>query len=88
MRVRTVFFRLPRHPVLRMLALAGGAVVLAGLIAMSLIVGVAALIGAAGWLLVRRWLARHRHNRGDPAIIEGEFSVVPQRPRNALPRTD
>lgn len=88
MRAQTVFFRLPRHPLLRMLVLAGGAVLLAGLVAMSLIVGTAALAVAATWLLVRRWLARRKHNRGDPNIIEGEFSVVPPRSRNALPRTD
>lgn len=88
MRAQTVFFRLPRHPLLRMLVLTGGAVLLAGLVAMGLIVGAAALAVAAAWLLVRRWLGRHKQNREDPAIIEGEFSVVPPRPRNALPRTD
>ena len=88
MRVQAVFFQLPKHPLLRMLVLAGGAVLLAGLITMSLIVGTAALAVAATWLLVRRWLGRHQHDRGDPTIIEGEFSVVPPRPSNTLPRAD
>lgn len=91
MRAQTVFFRLPRHPLLRMLVLAGVAVLLAGLVTMGLIVGIvgaAALAVAATWLLVRRWLGRRKQDRGDPAIIEGEFSVVPPRPRSALPLAD
>lgn len=85
MRAQTVFVQLPRHPLLRLLVLAGGAILLAGLIAMSLIVGTAALAGAATWLLVRRWIGRRKRRRGDPSIIEGEFTVVS---RNSLPRMD
>lgn len=71
-----------------MLVLIGGAVLLTGLIALGLIAGTMALAVAATWLLVRRWLVRRKHDRGDPTIIEGEFTVVSPRPRNALPRTD
>jgi hypothetical protein len=55
---------------------------------MGVIVGMVALGAAAGWLLVRRWLGGRRHGRRDPSIIEGEFSVVPDRPRDALPPGD
>jgi hypothetical protein len=47
-------------------------------------VGTAALAVAATWLVVRRWIGR-RKRPADPAIIEGEFTVVQ---RNSLPRTD
>ena len=85
MRAQAFSLQLPRHPLLRVLVLACGAVVLAGLVAMSLIVGAAALAVAATWLLVRRWAGRRKRRQGDPAIIEGEFTVVP---RDSLPRTD
>jgi membrane protein implicated in regulation of membrane protease activity len=88
MRAHTLSFQLPRHPFLRMLAIAGGAVLLVGLVATGLVVGVAILAVAATSLLVRRWLARRRQERGDPAVIEGEFSVVPRRPRSSLPHPD
>jgi membrane protein implicated in regulation of membrane protease activity len=88
MRAHTLSFQLPRHPLLRMLAIAGGAVLLVGLVATGLVVGVAILAVAATSLLVRRWLARRRQERGDPAVIEGEFSVVPRRPRSSLPHPD
>ncbi|HET9819315.1 MAG TPA: hypothetical protein VFP92_09130 [Rhodanobacteraceae bacterium] len=88
MRAQTLSFQLPRHPLLRMLAIAGGAVLLAGLVATGLVVGVALLAVAATSLLVRRWLARRRQERGDPTVIEGEFSVVPRQPRSSLPHHD
>ncbi|HET7611349.1 MAG TPA: hypothetical protein VFK29_06140 [Rhodanobacteraceae bacterium] len=84
MRAQAFSVQLPRHPLLRMLVLVGGAILLAGLVAMGLIVGAAALAVAATWLLVRRWIGRRRHP-ADPAIIEGEFTVVR---RNSLPDTD
>lgn len=84
MRARNLYVRLPRHPLLRLLVLAGGAVLLVGMIAMGVIVGALALVVTAGWLLARRWLAGRRYGRRDPSIIEGEFSVVPDRPRDAL----
>jgi hypothetical protein len=84
-RARTLYLQLPRHPLLRVMVIAGGAVLLAGMLAMGVIAGIMALGVAAGWLLVRRWLGGRRHRRTDPSIIEGEFSVVPDRPRDALP---
>ena len=87
MRARTSYLQLPRHPLLRMLVIAGGVVLLLGMVAMGVIVGVLALGVAAGWLLVRRWLGGRRRS-GGPSIIEGEFSVVPDRPRDALPPAD
>jgi len=54
---------------------------------MGVIVGIVALGIAAGWLLVRRWLGGRRRHR-DPSIIEGEFSVVSNCPRDALPPGD
>jgi hypothetical protein len=88
MRAQTVFFQLPRHPLLRTLVVACGAVLAAGLVAMGLVVGLAVLAIGATTLLARRWLARRRHDRGDPTIIEGEFSVVSRRSRNPLPHYD
>lgn len=87
MRARTLYLELPRHPLLRILVIAGGAVLLVGMLAMGVIVGIVALGVAAGWLLVRRWLGSRRRPR-DPSIIEGEFSVVPDRARDALPPSD
>jgi hypothetical protein len=84
MRARAFTLPLPRHPLLRMLVLVGGAILLAGLVAMSLIVGTAVWAVGATWLLVRRWIGR-RKRPADPAVIEGEFTVVQ---RNSLPRTD
>jgi hypothetical protein len=88
MRARTLHVRLPRHPLLRLLVLAGGAVLLVGMIAMGVVVGALALAVAAGWLLARRWLAGRKHGPRGPSVIEGEFSVVPDRPRSALPPGD
>jgi hypothetical protein len=88
MRARTLYVRLTRHPLLRLLVLAGGAVLLVGMIAMGVVVGALALAVAAGWLLARRWLAGRRHGPRDRSVIEGEFSVVPDRPRDALPPGD
>ena len=87
MRARALFLQLPRHPLLRILVIAVGAGLLVGMLAMGVIVGIVALGIAAGWLLVRRWLGGRRRHR-DPSIIEGEFSVVPKCPRDALPAGD
>ena len=87
MRARALYLQLPRHPLLRVLVIAGGAVLLVGMLTMGMIVGTLALGFAAGWLLVRRWLGSRNRPR-DPSIIEGEFSVVPNRPRDALPPGD
>lgn len=80
--------RLPRHPLLRLLVLGVGAVVLAGLVATGLLVGAALVAAGALTLLVRRWLGPGRRKPSDPEVIEGEFTVVPPRPRAALPRTE
>lgn len=85
MRAKTLHLRLPTHPLLRLLVLAGGALAFVGLLAMGVVVGTLALVAAAGWLVVRRWLGGRRHGRQGPSIIEGEFSVVRERPRDGLP---
>ncbi|HJP99126.1 MAG TPA: hypothetical protein VJ862_11235 [Rhodanobacteraceae bacterium] len=88
MRVRPVYLQLPRHPLLRILVFAGGALALVALAAMGLLVGTLTLAVAAGYMLVRRWLGGRNRVRTDPSIIEGEFSVVQDRPRGALPPGD
>ncbi|HEX5961183.1 MAG TPA: hypothetical protein VFY97_08050, partial [Rhodanobacteraceae bacterium] len=85
MRALFTFPTLPRHPLLRVLALAGIALVLVGLLTLGLVVGAAALAVAATALAVRRWRARRTTRTSDPAIIEGEFKVVPPRARVNLP---
>jgi hypothetical protein len=87
MRIRTLSFRLPRHPLLRVLMLLCGVVLLVGLVTVGFLVGAAVLAVATVTMLVRRWLHSHRRAPRNPDIIEGEFTVVP-RPRTALPRTE
>jgi hypothetical protein len=85
MRARFVHLPLPRHPLLRVLVIAGTAIVLAALLATGLLLGVLVLAAAALALTVRRWLARPAARATDPSIIEGEFTVVPTQPRTGLP---
>ena len=86
MRMRFIRPALPRHPLLRMLALAGMAIVLVALLATGLVLGAFALAAAALVLAVRQWLSRRTPRSTDPSIIEGEFTVVPPQPRAGLPR--
>ena len=87
---------LPRHPLLRALLLAAGALILVGLLFFGLIAGVAVIAFGALVLLVRRLLPRKttRATHGDVAgdavlkgaaikgeVIEGEFRVVEPPPR-------
>lgn len=85
MRAANLYVSLPRHPLLRALVLLVGAVLLAGLVTAGLLIGAAAVAVTVLVLLVRRWLHGRRQRRGDPSIIEGEFTVVPPRPRDSLP---
>jgi hypothetical protein len=76
---------LPRHPLLRGLVLVAVVIALAGLITMGLVVGTLVFAVAAVVLGIRGWLSRHARRKGDPSVIEGEFTVVPPRPRQGLP---
>jgi hypothetical protein len=88
MRARFVYPRLPRHPLLRALAVVGAAIVLAALVATGLVIGAFVLATAALVLAVRRWLSRRAPRAADPSIIEGEFTVVSPQPRMGLPRPE
>ena len=88
MRARFIFPPLPRHPLLRVLTVAGAAIVLAALVATGLVLGALVLAAAALILTVRRWLSRRAPANADPSVIEGEFTVVPARPRAGLPRPE
>lgn len=88
MRARVIFPPLPRHPLLRVLAVVGAAIVLAALVATGLVIGAFVLAAAALVLAVRRWLLRRTPRSADPSIIEGEFTVVPPRTRVNLPRPE
>lgn len=85
MRINTPFALLPRHPLLRALALMVGIVFLTGLAAMGLLIGAAVLGVAALTVLVRDWLPGRRRQRADRDVIEAEFTIVP---RDSLPRVD
>lgn len=87
MRVNYVLPTLPRHPLLRALILAGVAVAVIGLVTVGLAVGAVVLAAAAVVLVIRRWLARRTARKGDPSIIEGEYTVVETRP-SQLPRIE
>lgn len=87
MRIRTFSIRPPRHPLLRILALAAAAVVTAGLLLVGLVTGAAVLLAAGVAMACRRLLQRAPRKADDPGIIEGEFTVL-HRPRTALPRQD
>lgn len=71
-----IAFALPRHPLLRALLLACGAVILVGLMFFGLIAGLAVAAFAALVLLVRGLLPRKRVQARREDIIEGEFRVV------------
>jgi len=88
MRARFIHTPLPRHPLLRALAIVGAAVVLAALVATGLVLGAFALATAALVLVVRRWFSRRAPRAADPSIIEGEFTVVAPRPPASLPRPE
>jgi len=76
-----IAFALPRHPLLRALLLAAGAVILAGLLFFGLIAGLAVVAFGALVLLVRRLLPRKSVRAAHDDIIEGEFRVVDPPPR-------
>lgn len=88
MRARFIFPVLPRHPLLRALVVVGAAIVLAALVATGLVLGAIALAAAALVLAVRRWFPRNAPRTTDPSVIEGEFTVVPPRPRAGLPHPE
>lgn len=88
MRAASLFINLPRHPLLRALALIIGAVLLAGLVAAGLLIGATVVAVTALVLLVRRWLNGRSRRHADPTIIEGEFTVVPPRARTSLPHAE
>lgn len=76
-----IAFALPRHPLLRALLLAAGAVILFGLLFFGLIAGLAVAAFGALVLLVRGLLPRKPARTTREDIIEGEFRVVDSRPR-------
>ena len=88
MRAHFIHPPLPRHPLLRVLAVVGAAIVLTALVATGLVIGAFALVAAALVLTVRRWLSRRPQRHADPSIIEGEFTVVSPQPRVGLPHTE
>jgi hypothetical protein len=71
-----VAFALPRHPLLRLLLLAAGGLVLAGLLFFGLIAGLALAAFGTLVLLVRRLLPRRTARARHDDVIEGEFRVV------------
>ncbi len=85
MRIDKFFIKLPRHPLLRALVVIAGTVLLIGLAAMGLLVGAAVIVVTALTVLVRGWLRNRGRRDADPAVIEGEFTVVPPGPRGTLP---
>lgn len=88
MRTANLFIHLPRHPLLRALAVIAGVVVLAILAVTGLLVVAAVVVATAVAMLVRGWLHGRRPPHANPEIIEGEFTVVSTRPRSALPRPE
>lgn len=87
MRINYRIPTLPRNPLLRALLLAGGAVLLAGLLTVGLVVGTVVLAVAVLSFAIRRWLAHRQPQHVDPSIIDGEFTVV-ETPRGHLPRPE
>ncbi|HET7558173.1 MAG TPA: hypothetical protein VFK08_08890 [Rhodanobacteraceae bacterium] len=71
-----IAFALPRHPLLRALLLAAGAVILAGLLFFGLVAGLALAAFGALVLLIRRLLPHKAAPRRRDDVIEGEFRVV------------
>ncbi len=88
MRAQFTIPTLPRHPFLRALVLAAAAVALAGLVTMGLVVGVVAAAFAALMLALRGLFPGRARPDADPSVIEGEFTVVPPRPRQGLPHPE
>lgn len=88
MRINHILPTLPRHPLLRALALAGAAVAVIGLVTLGLVVGAFVLAAAAVVLVIRRWLARRATRHDDPSVIEGEYTVVPPQPHAGLPHPE
>lgn len=87
MRINYGFPSLPRNPVLRVLLLACGVVVLAGLLTIGVLVSIATLTVAAVLLAIRRWRVGRTPQPVDPSVIDGEFTVVTQ-PHARLPRPE
>lgn len=85
MRAHFMFPALPRNPLLRVLVLAGVAITVLALLALGLVVGIGVVAVGALALAIRRWRLRRASRRGDPSIIEGEYTVVPPRPSARLP---
>ena len=79
---------LPRNPLLRGLVLVAAVIALAGLITMGLVVGIVVFAVAALVLAIRGWLSRRGTHTADPSVIEGEFTVMPPRHREGLPRPE
>jgi hypothetical protein len=67
---------LPRHPLLRALLLAVGALILAGLLFFGLVAGLAIVAVGALMLLLRRLLPRKAPRPAQGDVIDGEFRVV------------
>lgn len=88
MRASFTFPILPRNPLLRVLALAGIALLLVGLLTRGLMLGAAVLAVGAAVLAVRRWRTRRSARASGPSIIEGEFTVVSPRTPINLPRPE
>lgn len=88
MRAHFIHPPLPRHPLLRVLAVVGAAIVLTALVATGLVLGAFALAAAALVLVVRRWLSPRAPRPADPSVIEGEFTVVSPQPRAGLPHPE
>lgn len=74
-------FALPRHPLLRLLLLAAGALIMVGLLFFGLIAGITVVAFGALALLVRRLLPRKAARTRHADFIEGEFRVVDPPPR-------
>mgnify|MGYP001106158717 CR=1 FL=1 len=88
MRAANLYVSLPRHPLLRALVVIAGAILLVGLIATGLVIGAVVVAVATLAMLIRRWLHGRTRKQADPGVIEGEFTVVPPRPRASLPPAD
>ena len=88
MRIRNLTFTLPTQPWLRTLVVIAGVLLIVALATVGLVFGLAALAIGAIAMLVRRWLHRADARQPDPAIIDGEFTVLPPRPRDPQARTE
>lgn len=79
---------LPRHPLLRALAIAASVIVAAALLAVGLVVGVAALLVVVLTITLRQWRARRAQHTTDTTVIEGEFTIVADPSPAQLQRPD